>query len=138
MRRNDEAAVLAIVGGLLLLVVGYSGVNGVDHVFTWLEAFFGPRPFLYLLAAVFGGIASLGGAAVLIGAWLIHRNRVRSARILIVLGSGAGFFSLLLFLFVNLAKEQFDYLLTVLPAIAGIAFGVAAQWRAKPKPLLGS
>ena len=138
MRRNAEAAWLAVVGGVLLLIVGYSGVNGVDHFFGWLEAVFGDRPVLYLLAAVFGGIASLGGAAVLVGAWLIHRDRVRSARILIVLGSGAGLFSLLLFLFVNLAEEQFNYLLTVLPAIAGIAFGIGAQWRAKPAPLLGS
>ncbi len=111
-------------------------MNGVDRFFTWLEEIFGDRPTLIVVAAILAAVASLGGIAVLLGAWLIHTNRVRSARILIVLGSGAGFFSLILFLLVNLARQRFDYLLTVAPAIAGIAFGIAAQWRAKPKPIL--
>ena len=136
MKVNSQAALLAAVGGVLLLIVGYSGVRGVDRFFDWLVAIFGPRPLLLELSRIFGGIASMGGIAVLLGGYLIFKDKVRSGRILILIGSGAGFFTLLLFLFVNLWREEFSYLLEVLPAILGIALGVAAQLRAKAESIL--
>jgi len=136
MKLNSQAALLAAIGGVLLLVVGYSGVRGVDHFFDWLVAIFGPRPLLLELSRIFGGIASLGGIAVLLGGYLIFTDKVRLGRILILIGSGAGLFTLLLFISVNLWREQFSFLLEVLPAILGIALGVAAQLRAKAAPLV--
>jgi len=131
-----QAALLAVVAGALLLIVGYMGVTGVDHFFELLESWLGPQPPLLVLSRVFGGIAALGGVAVLIGAFLLATDRVRTGRILIVLGSGMGFLTLLLFLARNLASEDFSYLLAVLPAIVGVLLGIAAQWRARPAPIL--
>lgn len=136
MKVNRQASVLAVIGGILLLFVGYSGVAGVDHFFALLETWFGPQPALLFLSRIFGGIAALGGVAVLIGAYFLATDRVRTGRILIILGSGAGLITLLLFLARNLVQEEFSYLLAVLPAILGVAFGIAAQWRAKPVPIL--
>src|SRR5574340_1527831 len=136
MRLNSQAALLAAVGGCLLLVVGYSGLAGVDHFFELLESWFGPQPALLILSRIFGGIAALGGVAVLIGAYLLWTDRGRTGRILIVLGSGAGLITLMLFLARNLIREDFSYLFAVLPAVVGIALGIAAQWRAKPAPIL--
>lgn len=136
MRRNTQAAILAAIAGVLLLVVGYSGVRGVDHFFEWLEAVLGPRPLLFLLSRVFGGIASLGGIAVLIGGYAIYRDSVRVGRILILLGSGAGLTTLILFILVNLWREAFSYLVEILPAIVGVSVGVVAQLWAKPEPIL--
>ncbi len=136
MKVNTQAAILAVAGGVLLLVVGYSGLAGVDHFFELLESWFGPQPALLLLSRVFGGIAALGGVAVLFGAYFISMDRVRTGRILIVLGSGAGLITLILFLARNLVSEDFSYLLAVLPAIAGIALGILAQFWAKPAPIL--
>lgn len=136
MRRNFEAAVLAVVAGALLLLVGWSGVAGVDHFFELLESWFGANSALLILSRVFGGIAALGGIAVIIGAYCLATDRVRTGRILILLGSGAGLITLLLFLARNIASEQFSYLFAVLPAIVGVALGILAQWRAKPRPIL--
>ena len=136
MRVNSQAALVAVLSGILLLVVGYSGVAGVDHFFELLESWFGPQPALLALSRVFGGIAALGGVAVLIGAYFLATDRVRTGRILIVLGSGMGLITLLLFLARNLVREDFSYLMAVLPAILGVVLGIAAQWRAKPAPLL--
>ncbi len=136
MKVNIQAALLAVAGGILLLVVGYSGLAGVDHFFELLEGWFGPQPALLILSRVFGGIAALGGVAVLIGAYFISTDRVRIGRILIVLGSGAGLLTLLLFLARNLVREDFSYLVAVLPAIIGIGLGILAQFRAKPEPIL--
>lgn len=136
MRVNTQAALLAAIGGVLLLIVGWTGVTGVDRFFALLESWFGTNAFLFILSRVFGGIAALGGAAVIIGAYFLYTNRVWTGRILILLGSGAGFVTLMLFLARNLISEDFSYLLAVLPAIAGVALGIIAQWRAKAVPIL--
>ncbi|TLZ96871.1 MAG: hypothetical protein E6J94_02625 [Methanobacteriota archaeon] len=136
MRPNAEAALLAGVAGVLLLVSGYTGVRTVDRFFTLLKEVFGNAAFLIVLAYVFIGIASLGGFTVMFGAYLIWKDRVRLGRIVILIGSGAGFFTLLLFLLVNLRREEFSLLLSVLPAIFGVAIGVVARFLSVPKPLL--
>ncbi len=136
MRPNDEAAVLAAVAGILLIVSGYTGVRSVDRFFALLEDLFGNRPFLIALAYVFIGIASLGGFAVLFGGYLIWKDRVRLGRGIILIGSGAGFFTLLLFVLVNLRREEFSLLASVLPAILGVALGIVARFLSIPKPLL--
>jgi len=127
---------LAGIAGVLLLVSGYTGVRTVDRFFTLLKEVFGNAAFLIVLAYVFIGIASLGGFTVMFGAYLIWKDRVRLGRIVILIGSGAGFFTLLLFLLVNLRREEFSLLLSVLPAIFGVAIGVVARFLSVPKPLL--
>ena len=127
---------MAAVAGFLLLVSGYTGVRSVDRFFTLLEELLGSRPFLIVLAYVFIGVASLGGFAVILGGYLIWKDRVRLGRVLILIGSGAGFFTLLLFVLVNLHREEFSLLASVLPAILGVALGIIARFLSVPKPLL--
>jgi len=127
---------LAGLAGALLLVSGYTGVRSVDRFFTLLEGVFGNAAFLIVLAYAFIAIASLGGFTVMFGGYLIWKDRVRLGRIVILLGSGAGFFTLLLFLLVNLRREEFSLLASVLPAIFGVAIGVVARFLSVPKPLL--
>jgi hypothetical protein len=127
---------LAGVAGFLLILSGYTGVRSVDRFFTLLEDLFGPRAFLIVLAYLFLGIASFGGFAVLFGGYLFWKDRVRLGRVVILIGSGAGFFTLLLFVLVNLRREEFSFLGSVLPAILGVAAGVGARFRSVPKPLL--
>ncbi len=136
MRRNRAAAVVAAVAGVLLLTVGLNGVNGVDRLFALLEEWFGTNETLRILAYVLGGIAALGGAAVIIGAYFVGTDRVRVGKLLIALGSGAGLVTLLLFLARNVASEQFSYVYAVLPAILGVVLALVARFMAKPKPLL--
>jgi hypothetical protein len=136
VRPNDQAALLAGVAGFLLILSGYTGVRSVDRFFTLLEDLFGPRAFLIVLAYLFLGIASFGGFAVLFGGYLFWKDRVRLGRVVILIGSGAGFFTLLLFVLVNLRREEFSFLGSVLPAILGVAAGVGARFRSVPKPLL--
>lgn len=136
MRRNEEAALLAAISGILLLLGGYTGARPVNRFFELLEEVFGSRPALLAVAYIFVGIASLGGVTVWIGGFLIWKDRVRLGRILILIGSGAGLFTLILFLLVNLRREEFSLLASVLPAALGVAFGILARFRAKPKRIL--
>ncbi len=136
MRRNDEAALLAVVSAGFLLLTGYSGARSVRNFFELLVDVFGDRAFLIVLAYGFVAIASLGGFAVLGGAYLIWKDRVRTGRLLILVGSGAGLFTLLLFFFVQIRRGNVDLFLSVLPAILGVALGIVARFRAKATPIL--
>ena len=136
MRRNDEAALLATVSAVFLLLAGYSGARSVRNFFELLVDIFGDRAFLIALAYAFVAIASLGGFAVLAGGYLIWKDRVRTGRLLILIGSGAGLFTLLLFLLVQMRRGNVDLLLSVLPAILGVAIGIIARLRAKATPIL--
>jgi len=136
VRRNSEAAILAAMAGVSLVVSGWSGARPVDRLFALLEEIFGDRPLLIVLAYVFVGLASLGGFAVLFGSYLFWTDRVRTGRVLILIGSGAGLFTLLLFILVNLRREEFSPALSVIPAVIGIALGIIARFWARPKPIL--
>lgn len=138
MRRNAQAALLAAVSGVLLLLGGYTGRRPVNQLFLLLQELAGPgivELVLLVLTYVFVGIASLGGLTVLFGGYMIWNDRVRFGRVLILIGSGAGFFTLLVFLFVNLRRAEFDLLTSVLPAVFGVFVGILARFRAKPKPV---
>jgi|GEM_PF-1817763 len=136
MARNIQAAVLAAIAGVLLLVTGYTGVRGVNRFFDLLREFLGDRPLLNIAAYILAGVASLGGIAVFMGAYLIATDRVRAGGLLILLGSGAGLITLIFFLLSNLRREEFSYLFHVLPALVGVALGIAARFLAKPTPVL--
>jgi hypothetical protein len=138
MRRNAEAATFATVAGIVLIVSGYAGTRSVERMFTLLVDVFGVNPVFRVVAYIVFGIASLGGFSVIFGGYMIWKDRVRVGRIFILIGSGAGFFTLLVFLLVNLRREEFSLLLNVLPTILGVAIGVVARFRAVPKPLLGT
>ncbi len=136
MKRNTQAAILAAIAGVLLLIVGLNGVAGVDRFFALLESWLGTNEALRILAYVLAAIAALGGVAVLIGAYCVGTDRVRIGKLLITLGSGAGILTLLLFLAKNVAAEEFSYIYAVLPAILGVVLAIVARFRAQAKPIL--
>lgn len=136
LRRNQQAAFLGAVAGILLAISGYTGANSVERLFRILVEFFGVNPLFRGVAFVVLVIANLGGLSVLFGAFLIWTDRVRTGRVFILVGSGAGFLTLFLFLMANLRREEFSFLWSVLPAILGVAIGVVARFRAVPRPIL--
>jgi len=134
---NDVAGVLAFIAGVLFLIVGWTGARGVDHFFDLLVELFGPNPVFRVLAYVLISAASLGGVAVLAGAFLMYYDRVRTGRILVLLGAGAGIVSLILFLVLfvrspaRIAAHE-----GVLPVFVGVGLSIAARLKSKPKPIL--
>ncbi len=136
MKRNTQAAIIAVVAGILLLISGINGAAGVDRFFALLESWLGTNEALRILAYILAGIAALGGAAVLLGAYCVGTDRVRIGKLLITLGSGAGILTLLLFLAKNVAAEEFSYIYAVLPALLGVVLAIIARFRAQPKPIL--
>ena len=133
LMNNQVAAVLAFAAGILFLVVDWNGARIVEAFFELLVDLFGPNPAFRVLAIILISIASLGGAAVILGALLIGYNRVRGGKILVLLGTGAGIVSLVMFL-VLLVRRSGGILAHegAIPVLVGVVLSLAARLKAKP------
>jgi ABC-type multidrug transport system fused ATPase/permease subunit len=104
--RQRTAFLLALAGGICMLVAGVSGgvaiyafaFNQISAELPQLATVLG-----YLLAAL-TIIASLGGIAVIVGGIMILGGRITSGKLFIGLGAGFGIFSVIVGLATGLAQ----------------------------------
>jgi hypothetical protein len=104
--RLRTAFLLALVGGILLLVAGVSGGVGI-YAFAFAEIsslYPSLASVLGALLAVLTVIASFGGVAVIVGGILILGSRVTTGKLFITLGAGVGIFGIIIGLATGLAQ----------------------------------
>ena len=133
LTNNQLAAALAFFAGLVFVAVGWNGTRIVgEFVYLLTELTPWPDPALRVTAAVLGLISPLSGAIVIAGAILILYDRVRSGKLVVLIGTGAGVISLILFI-VLLARRPGRILVHegVVPALAGVVLSLAARLKAK-------
>ncbi|MGH2625509.1 MAG: hypothetical protein ACRDHY_02520, partial [Anaerolineales bacterium] len=97
--RNKLAGGLAIFAGLLLLATGWVGGPGLlgqllEYAAAWLGGEIGAGLRFGLGVLVFLG--GLGGFTVLLGGFLIWKQRITTGRFLLWIGSGVSIFGLLM------------------------------------------
>jgi ABC-type multidrug transport system fused ATPase/permease subunit len=104
--RQRTAFILALLGGILLLIAGVAGGVGVYAIaFTWIEAHIPSLTnVLGILLAVLTIIASLGGVAVIVGGIMILGGRITSGKLFIGLGAGVGIFGIIIALTTGLVQ----------------------------------
>jgi hypothetical protein len=106
--RNKIAGTLAIVGGLLILLGGGTGMVGlllelqdiVDNLMGGSNE---------TIEKIFMGliyIAALGGIAVIIGGVLVYKNVVIIGKIIIILGTGIGIIGLIIALVMSIYSQE--------------------------------
>ncbi len=113
---NQIAAIIGVVGGVMMLLVGASGAVAWQQVVDFLQSRLGTDAVIQTLAYILILIASMGGLAVMLGSTLFLTKHVRAGRLLITLGAGFGLIGLIVFIFVRLEHEEFS--------IAGIGLGM--------------
>lgn len=113
---NQIAAIVGVIGGAMMLLVGMSGAAAWVQVVDFLESRLGTDAIIQALAYVLIAIASLGGLAVMLGSALFLTKHVKAGRLLIALGAGFGLIGLIIFIFVRLEHEELS--------IAGIGLGM--------------
>lgn len=137
LTNNQLAAALAFFAGLVFVAVGWNGTRIVAGFVELLaEITPWPDPAMRVTAAILGLISPLSGALVIAGAILILYDRVRLGKLVVLLGTGAGIVSLVLF-FVLLVRRPGRVLAHegVVPALIGIVLSLAARIKAKaPEP----
>jgi hypothetical protein len=139
-QRNQLAAVVAFVSGILFLISGYK----VDVTFYYSiqkEILFNlPSnlwPLVIISIKILVIISQLGGITVLIGAALFAANRVNLGKLWIGIGTGQGLFTIALRIIFETWSGRIDlannYVLWLMSSAAGLAivFSVIARSMSK-------
>jgi hypothetical protein len=135
-QRNQLAAVIAFVSGIIFLISGYK----VDVTFYYLiqkEILTNLPNYLWTLVIVSMGIlviiSQLGGITVLVGAGLFAANRVNLGKLWIGIGTGQGLFTIALRLIYDVWYGRIDlannYVVWLMSSATGLAilFSVIAR-----------
>jgi len=119
-------ALLAIIGGALLLVSGVQGSLGLLGFLLGFLSKFIPAPFdmaLYLFMMVLSFFASLGGGSVIIGGLFLGRGKLTTGKLLVRLGCGTGLLGFLVQL-ASRALKGLEVLMAFLYGLTGSLGGV--------------
>lgn len=142
--RNRLAAGIAFISGILFLISGYRANLAVyDLIEEQVRLHTAQQVLAYALAPIgfLAFLSQLGGFAVLIGAGLFAANRVNWGKFMVMLGTGQGLFSILLFIILrllsssgwnNLDNNYIIWLGTSATGL-GILFAIASQSVSKGK-----
>ena len=127
-QRNQLAAVIAFISGIVFLISGYK----VDVTFYYLiqkEILTNLPNYLWATVVISIGILviiiQLGGITVLIGAGLFAANRVNLGKLCIGIGTGQGLFTIALRIIYDTWSGRMDlannYVLWLMSSAAGLA-----------------
>lgn len=142
--RNRLAAGIAFISGILFLISGYKANLAIyDLIGEQVRLHTGQEIWQYAVApiSVLAFLSQLGGFAVLMGAGLFAANRVNWGKFLVMLGTGQGLVSILLYIFSrlfssggwnNLDNNYVTWLVTSATGL-GILFAIASQSVSKGK-----
>ena len=92
--RNQTPFALCIIGGLLLIAVGYTeGANTIIAIYLLLHAIPIPNVLFLIIdfiLLILWIIAWTGGFAILVGGYLLTTNHVRLGKFIIAIAAGSG------------------------------------------------
>jgi hypothetical protein len=142
--RNRLAAGIAFISGILFLISGYKANLAVyDLIGEQIKLHTAQEVWMYAVLPVgfLAFLSQLGGFTVLMGAGLFAANRVNWGKFLVMLGTGQGLFSILLYIISrlfssggwnNLDNNYVTWLVTSATGL-GILFAIVSQSVSKGK-----
>jgi hypothetical protein len=142
--RNRLAAAIAFVSGILFISSGYKANLEIYYLITnQIIAIDGLRDFWQYLGTPIGVIlsllAQLGGITVLFGAGFFAANRVNIGKLLVIVGTGQGLFTVAIHILTEIwtgeiwAVDSYVIWLTSSATGLGILFAVLSQSVSKGK-----
>jgi hypothetical protein len=142
--RNRLAAGIAFISGILFLISGYKANLAIyDLIGEQIRLHTAQEVWMYAVLPIgfLAFLSQLGGFTVLIGAGLFAANRVNWGKFLVMLGTGQGLVSILLYIFSrlfssggwnNLDNNYVTWLVTSATGL-GILFAIVSQSVSKGK-----
>jgi hypothetical protein len=131
--KNKKVMWIAIVAGLLLLIAGVNGVAAWETIKEFVLDNFGNNTVLQFVFAILIFIASLGGISVIAGGILIGKDKVRTGKFLISLGSGLGIIGLLISIYVGFVENSLTISSFFSIGMIGLILSIIARLMAKKK-----
>jgi len=102
------AMIIAIVAGFLLIVAGVNGIATWEIIRNFVTTHIMDNSIVQMVFVVLISIASLGGIAVLVGGFLLGKDKIRTGKFLICLGAGFGFVSVIVTAAVAFIEKNFE------------------------------
>jgi len=124
---NRKAMILAVIGGVLLLVSGTSGVAAMEAVKDFVTDNVADNSAIQIAFVILIFLASLGGIGVIIGGVLTGRGKVGIGRFLIGVGSGLGLIGLIIAIAVGIKEESLTIGAFIGIGAIGVLLSVAAR-----------
>jgi hypothetical protein len=93
--KNSSAMIIAFLAGILLLISGISGLATWETIKNFVTQNIIDNTIIQLIFAILIFIASLGGLSVIAGGIFIGKNKIRTGKLLILLGAGMGLVGLI-------------------------------------------
>jgi len=131
LSKNQVAAIIGIVAGIMMLMAGVTGAAAWGSIVKFLENKVGTGGAINILAYILITVASLGGLIVILGSLLFTTKHVRAGRLLIALGAGFGLIGLILFILVNLEKVETAFLGGIGLGALGLILSVVARLKSE-------
>ena len=139
--RNKTAAYMAIVGGVLILVAGGTGMaTFLAELSDIVQDHFGSYEIIDTIFWILIIISALGGLTVMLGGFLFYKEYIRIGKFLIMLGAGLGVIGLILALISAFSQGQetqfFSWLTTSFMGV-GLILSIVSSYVAKSPESLG-
>ncbi len=118
--KNQVPIILGLIGGILLIQVGWvGGIGIIDDIAAYALLYFPTMAeAVTLILNILIYIATLGGISVVIGTLLIAISRIGLGKFVIGLGAGVGLIGLIIMLATTVMTGGVEALLDVLTLIA--------------------
>lgn len=123
---RTSGLIFIVLGGILLIYAGATGSIGVfETIVDYAKNYLGSTEttILEMLLIGLGIIASLGGISVLVGAYLIRKERKGTRKFIVGIGAGMGLIGLILLIATTVMGRE--GLTGTYQLIAGMATGAS-------------
>ncbi len=131
-KKNAFAFMFALFASLLLFFSGTTGLSSWKQIESIVTLIIND-PTIQLVFTIVFIISSFGGLAVLGGGVFILSDKIRWGRVLIMLGTGTGIFTLLSHIIIMIISKEFSLAWFSSSATIGIVLSIIASKIAKPK-----
>jgi hypothetical protein len=105
--KNRKVFGIAVVAGILLLIAGVSGVATWETIKEFVTENVVDNGIVQVIFAILIFIASLGGISVIIGGFVILKEKIGLGKFLISLGAGLGLIGLIFSIIVGIIEGSF-------------------------------
>jgi cbb3-type cytochrome oxidase subunit 1 len=102
---NKTAAILAILGGIIMLIAGITGAAAWEKLGDQAVELSGIDA-LAIVFQILVVMGSLGGLLVILGGLLFSWDKVGGGKVLIAIGAGMGLIGLIIFLVITLMSDD--------------------------------
>jgi hypothetical protein len=133
--RNKTSMAVAIIAGIFLLIDGVSGFAIWDAIkrFVINQLNLADNEIVQIVFAVLIFIAALGGIAVIAGGLLIGKDKVRSGKFIILLGTGLGIIGFIFSIILGIYEGNFTYNSLLTFGAIGIILSIVARMIAEKR-----